>query len=102
LTIILTRDTILSRDTNIVTCHTRDLTLGMTTGREGDGFAIPYPLAKLGCDRGSHGSPIFFLIFFIYIYIFFKIILYIIYIKIILWKIIIKDKIKNFNRDINL
>jgi len=33
-------------------------------------------------------------LFFIYIYIFFKLYLYIIYIKFILWKIIIQNKIK--------
>jgi len=31
----------------------------------------PYPMAELGDDQGSHGSPIFFLNFFIYIYIYF-------------------------------
>jgi len=52
-----------------------------------------HPLAELGNDKGEPRLPhFFFLNFFTYIYIFFKIILYIIYIKIILWKIIIKDK----------
>ena len=78
--------------------------IGFSSCRQGkDKPGYLQPLADLGCDRGEPRLPHFFFFnFLIYIYIFFKIILYIIYIKIILWKIIIKDKIKNFNRDINL
>jgi len=61
--------------------------------------------------RGATAPPIFLFIYiyiyiyifiYLYIYIFLKLYLYIIYIKFILWKIIIKEKIKKINGDIDL
>ena len=63
-------------------------------------YLLSYTGAKLCGD--SVTLPIFvFCFFYIYLY-FLKLYLYIIYIKFILWKIIIKDKIKKFNGDIDL
>ena len=60
-------------------------------------------VADLCGDRGSRGSPNFFFFeFFLYIFIYFLNYIYILFILSLYYEIIIKDKIKKFNGDIDL